>query len=261
MLQTLSCEAPETEIFETLERDGGVIVKDFLNEATINALHADFNPHLEGASWGDADVDEPDDFFGVRTKRLHGLISKSPEMAEIITRLLLVHMAKHFLGVGKRSQDLRISTCELMAIGSSETQQSLHRDFDAWHFAPLPSPRPENLISANIALHDFTSDNGATVVVPGSHKWHEDRRAKPEEMSQALMTRGSALLYSGEVLHGGGQNTTDTVRTGLYVGYIASWLRPTENHLLTNHPSDIFALPEATQRLLNVVPNGFSLIA
>lgn len=261
MLQTLPSNSPEAEIFAALERDGGVIVKDFLSAQEVQSLNNDFAPHLESVPWGEASVDEPDEFFGLHTKRLHGLISRSPHMARVIAHPLLTSMAKHFLETGSRSRDFRISTCELMTIGGSETPQSLHRDFDTWHCAPMASPRPENLISANIALDDFTIDNGATVVVPGSHKWPHERRAGPEDMAQALMTRGSALLYSGEILHGGGRNTTDKPRSGLYVGYVSSWLRPIENQLLTNDPADILALPEATQRMLDVVPNGFSLLA
>lgn len=261
MLKTIHVDAPQTDILNALEEDGGVIVSGILQEHIIEELKRDFAPHLDEAEWGDSDSAEPNEFFGVTTKRLHGLISRSKHVEGLVTNPLLHALSKERLGIGERSIDLRISTTELMAIGPGEKRQSLHRDADAWKFAPLPSPRPEILLGANFALDDFTEENGATVVVPGSHKWHEDRRAEPHEMCKAIMSRGSALVYSGEIVHSGGQNLTPNVRCGLYVGFMASWLRPTENHLHSNDPDVIYALPPEVQRLYDVVPSGFSLIA
>ena len=75
------------------------------------------------------------------------------------------------------------------------------------------------------------------------------------------MKKGSALLYSGNVLHSGGENRTDNIRTGLYLGYSISWLRPIENQLVTNNPEDVFSLSKEAQQLLDVVPGGFTVIA
>jgi len=118
-----------------------------------------------------------------------------------------------------------------MVLGHGQVAQMLHRDGDSWgHF---PAPRPEILVSVNVALTDFTQDNGATVVVPGSHKWAPGREAKTSECTKAVMARGSALLYSGNVIHGGGANNTDDIRIGFYCGLLLSWLRPIENQLIT----------------------------
>lgn len=261
MLKTLPRSAPLDEIAATLERDGGLILEGLLDTHQVDGLLEDFEPHLDAADWGDSQSSEPNDFFGLTTKRLHGAVAKSAHVADILASGLLVDLAGLRLGVGTRTQDIRVSTIEVMAIGPGEAKQSFHRDSDAWPFVPLQAPRPEILTSANIALHDFTEENGATYVVPGSHKWPRDRQPQRDEVCQAVMPRGSALLYSGEVIHSGGDNHTEGVRTGLYFGFIASWMRPTENHLQTNGPEALAALPEATQRLLNVVPNGFSLIA
>jgi ectoine hydroxylase-related dioxygenase (phytanoyl-CoA dioxygenase family) len=161
--------------------------------------------------------------------------------------------------VGPNARDLRLSTGELMALGPGETPQMLHRDADSW--LQLPAPRPEILASANVALTPFTEDNGATVVVPGSHRWPRERKAEPEDCVLACMPRGAALLYSGEVLHGGGRNETDALRIGLYVGYLASWLRPIENHLITNGPEVVRAASEPVRRLLDWTADGWTPLA
>jgi ectoine hydroxylase-related dioxygenase (phytanoyl-CoA dioxygenase family) len=135
----------------------------------------------------------------------------------------------------------------------------LHRDADSW--LRLPPPRPEILASANVALTRFTEENGATVVVPGSHRWPRERKAEPAECARACMPRGAALLYSGEVLHGGGRNDTDELRIGLYVGYLASWLRPIENHLITNGLEAVRAAPEPVRKLLDFTAEGWTPLA
>ena len=47
------------------------------------------------------------------------------------------------------------------------------------------------------------------------------------------MTKGSCLLYTGKVYHGGGANQSDDVRVGLNVTYNVGWLRQEENQYLS----------------------------
>ena len=157
-----------------------------------------------------------------------------------------------------RCRKIHFSTGELMALGRGEKDQILHRDADSWLY--YPAPRPDVLVSVNVALTDFTAENGATVVVPGSHRWDPDRKPRPEESTQAIMSRGSALLYSGNVLHGGGANTTDEIRIGLYCGLLLSWLQPLENHLITNGIESLRELPEAVRELCGLSDEGWEVI-
>jgi ectoine hydroxylase-related dioxygenase (phytanoyl-CoA dioxygenase family) len=167
-------------------------------------------------------------------------------------------MCDHFLS--PKSRDYRVSTGELMAIGSGEIAQAVHRDADSWYH--MPSPRPDLLMSANFALTDFTEDNGATVVVPGSHRWQDrSRQPRESERAKATMPRGSVLLYHGDVIHGGGANQTDETRIGLYLGYILSWLRPIENHYVTSGIDAIKAAPERARLMLDYTEDGFTVIA
>ena len=152
-----------------------------------------------------------------------------------------------------------MSTGELMALGGGEKAQVFHRDADSWlHF---PKPRPHLLVSANIALTDFTEHNGATLVAPGSHRWEPDRRPVGDEITMATMPRGSALLYDGEVLHAGGANQTDETRIGLYLGFILGWLHAIENHLITNGEAALRAAPEPVRRLLDFSETGWNVMA
>ncbi|MFT6011486.1 MAG: ectoine hydroxylase-related dioxygenase (phytanoyl-CoA dioxygenase family), partial [Candidatus Azotimanducaceae bacterium] len=203
--------------------------------------------------------------YGQQTKRLHGLFSKSPKMVEVLTNPLLLQVAREMLVSDDRAKDIRLSNTELMVLGQDQPVQVFHTDGSSWHRAQRQEqslgPLNEILISANIALTPFTAINGATRVVPGSHLWSPERKPQPAEICQAIMPKGSALLYSGNVIHSGGANETETTRIGLYLGYVVSWLRPLENYLVTNKPDDIFALAAEAQQLLDVSPGGFTVMA
>ena len=257
-LQRLPHTGERESIWEALAEDGGVVVEGLVEPELIDRLLDEFQPHLDAEPWCNTGPGElSNEFFGLKTKRLHGLLARSPAFAELLQHPLLLEMAA--TRVGPNARDLRLSTGELMALGTGEIPQMLHRDADSW--LGLPPPRPEILASANVALTDFTEHNGATVVVPGSHRWPRERKAEPGECARACMSRGSALLYSGEVLHGGGSNETDELRVGLYVGYLASWLRPIENHLITNGLEAVRAAPEPVRRLLDFTVDGWTPLA
>lgn len=255
-LARFAADAEPTEIASALATDGGAIVEGLLDDALATRLADDFSPHLDAVPWCNTDDGVPNEFHGHQTKRLHGLLSRSPAgFAQVVTHPLLATLCREVLAASCR--DVRVSTGELMHLGPGQPQQVLHRDADSWlHF---PRPRPEILLSANVALTDFTEHNGATVVVPGSHLWDPMRKATPEEEALAVMPRGSALLYTGNVLHGGGANESDGMRTGMYVGFCLSWIRPLENHLVTNGSEAIGAAPPRVQELLGVTESGFEV--
>ena len=111
-----------------------------------------------------------------------------------------------------------------------------------------------------IALVDFTAENGATRVVPGSHHW-PDRQLTPLEQAQqhppdpaliavAEMRAGSAVVYTGGTIHGGGANTSTTPRRGAHLSYCLGWLRTEENNYLSVPPAVAAGLPRAAQELL-----------
>jgi ectoine hydroxylase-related dioxygenase (phytanoyl-CoA dioxygenase family) len=107
------------------------------------------------------------------------------------------------------------------------------------------------------ALSDFTAANGATRVVPGSHRWDAERKPRPEEVTQARMKAGSALFYLGSAIHGGGANTTsDQFRRGMFLGFVVGWLRTEENSFLTVPLEKVRTLPTRVQELLGYKAHG-----
>ena len=94
---------------------------------------------------------------------------------------------------------------------------------------------PDKLLQFNVmvAATDFTETNGATQVVQGSHLWdHGSRTARPEEITQATIKAGSAVLIPGKTLRGNGTNTDGTKRRAILASYALGWLQTQENHFL-----------------------------
>jgi ectoine hydroxylase-related dioxygenase (phytanoyl-CoA dioxygenase family) len=138
-------------------------------------------------------------------------------------------------------------------IAPGETAQALHCDDGVY---PLPRPHKEVIINTMWALDDFTEANGATRVVPGSHKWTDARPNDATPVVQAVMPAGSVMLFVGSVYHGGGANMTDKPRLGTVIEYVAGWLRQQENQVLAVPPDTVRTLEPRLQELIgyNVYP-------
>jgi len=248
------------DILAAVANDGACIALDVLDVELCQRLMSDFNQALGEMRWGEDELGYRNEFYGERTKRLHGLFSKSPRMVDVLTNPLFLELGKRLFIDSKMADDIRLSNAELMVLNQGQVVQAFHADAASWRRVQQAEEH-EILISANCALTEFTATNGATRVVPGSHRWSADREPQDDEITLATMPRGAALIYAGNVLHSGGANHEVEARVGLYLGYIVSWLRPIENQLITNNPADILALPEQAQRLLDVSPGGFTVFA
>jgi ectoine hydroxylase-related dioxygenase (phytanoyl-CoA dioxygenase family) len=227
---------------------GGAILQDLLTEAELaghNQAADDYViQHLQDglADTGSAGYDA---FLGRNTIRLHGLIEKLATSAELIGDPQLFAWASRMLAPVASS--VLLNAAELIQIQPPEPAQLLHRDSDSW---PLPIDEHPVVTNAIIAFDDFTAENGATVVVPGSWQWPMERRAKPAECVQAIMCKGSALLFRGDMIHAGGENSSKKSRRALSISYCAGWLRPVENSYLNVSKETASALPDLVKALL-----------
>lgn len=109
-------------------------------------------------------------------------------------------------------------------------EQRLHCDDEVY---PIPRPHLPLLCNALIALCDFTDENGATRVVPGTHKVAA-QPAEPFPPSKAVeMKAGDALVWNGSLWHTAGANRTTKPRPALTVNYCAGFLRQQINQQLS----------------------------
>jgi len=233
------------EVWQTFERDGGLVVENFLSPDLLDRLSSEVAPLVAQHRAGSTTPGFWTEFHGERTKRVTGLAGRSPAWCELLSDERYGAMADRYLGEG----GYWLNTAQLIAIGPGETPQMLHRDELNWPHAMRDT---EITVTAIFALTDFTEANGATVIAPGSNHWEGAFPEVPDGSTcSAVMPAGSALLYSGKVVHGGGTNTTaDEWRIGLHAGFCCGWLRPEENHQLTVPLDAARTMPERVQYLL-----------
>jgi ectoine hydroxylase-related dioxygenase (phytanoyl-CoA dioxygenase family) len=110
-----------------------------------------------------------------------------------------------------------------------ETEQDVHFDDS---FYRVPRPRRPLGVSAIWAIDEFTSANGATEVLPGSHRWGDEQPSSDAPLVPVEMAAGSVLVFAGTLLHRGGANTTDRPRLAITPQYCEPWCRQQENMIV-----------------------------
>jgi len=187
-------------------------------------------------------------FMGKTTRHLTGVAAKSrtfatdvlchPRLLSVADAILLPSCARYQLNVG-----------HVLDRGPGAEAQLLHRDELVWN--DLPKPHPELQVASVMALVDFTEQNGATRVIPGSHKWELDRVPKEDETVSAVMKAGDAVVYLGSTIHGAGSNTSaDQFRRGMHMSYVLGWLRTEENNYIATPLEAVRDMPRQSQELL-----------
>jgi ectoine hydroxylase-related dioxygenase (phytanoyl-CoA dioxygenase family) len=250
-LARLPASAPPLQIAAALEADGAVIVEDLLDPDLLARFNAELDPLVQGAA--------PEDdtrflnetiawFFGAQTRHVTGVAAKSPIFAtEILPHPVYLGVCDAVLAPSCARYQLNIA--HVLDRGPGSEQQFLHRDEAVW--VHLPTPHPEVQLASVIALVDFTADNGATRVAPGSNHWPDDRPATDADLVPAEMRAGSAVIYLGSTIHAGGANVTTTERRrGMHVSYCLGWLRTEENQYLAAPLDTVRAMPRQSQELL-----------
>lgn len=215
-------------IVAALQRDGAVIVENWISADLADRVAAELRPRFE--RWGKYQFN---DFNGYKTLRINNILKDAPSVADLVEHPQLLEVADAIL----------LPFCLAYRLGSltgieilpGEAEQKLHSDDQIY---PMRIPGVELQISVNWALDDFTTENGGTCLVPGSHRWLEPRLPSEAEIVQAAMPKGSGLVFLGSTLHGGGANRTDRPRMGLVNTYALGWLRQEEN-LYLKIPRDI----------------------
>ncbi len=238
---------------------GGAILRGALTEGDVRQLNTEIDSYLLAhedqaqANTGSALYDQ---FLGHKTLRLHGLVEKIPSSQAIIGRDALIDWAERLTAPVAGS--VQLNAGELIQIQPGEPAQLPHRDTDSWIQMPL-SEAPL-MVNAIFALDDMTLENGATHVAPYSHSWAAGRMPAEDEFARAVMSAGDAVLFRGDVIHGGGANMSSGRRRALSISYCAGWLRPVENSYLNVSHETVRTLPKRLQNLLGyAVHDGTAL--
>jgi ectoine hydroxylase-related dioxygenase (phytanoyl-CoA dioxygenase family) len=237
------------ELAAILGEDGAAIVDRLVEPAMLDRVRRELDPFLEATPFG------PDSFAGRRTKRTGGLIARSETCRDFIVQPLVLGGVDKLLS---HSSGFQLHLTQVISIDPGERAQKIHRD--QWAFAFFPFPKGYE-VSCNTlwAMTDFTEENGATRVIPGSHRFDDRLELDGAETVPAEMEKGSVLLYTGSLYHGAGANRSADTRRGVNITYSVSWLRQEENQYLAV-PLDVArTLPVDLLRLMGYSRGAYAL--
>jgi ectoine hydroxylase-related dioxygenase (phytanoyl-CoA dioxygenase family) len=245
----LPADVDSATLAAALTDQGCAIVEELAPTELCDRVAEELTPWIERTPTGG------DDFSGRATRRTGALLARSPSSVEMIAHPTVLGAVEQVLGQGTARFQLHLT--QAISIGPGSPAQQLHRDQWCFDFHPFP-PNLDVEVSTIWALHDFTLENGATHVVPASHRT-TGMPYTDADTERAVMARGSVVLYLGSTVHGGGANTTDEVRTGINVDYSLAWLRQEENQYLSVPREVAATLPEPVQRLMGYALGAYAL--
>ncbi|MFE3026959.1 phytanoyl-CoA dioxygenase family protein [Nocardia tengchongensis] len=217
-----------------LERDGYVILPDLLSPAELDEIRESVAPLLDRSG--------RNNFEGHATQRVYSVLNKTrscdriadhPRVLALLDRLFMPNYL--------------LSMLQVINIQPGENAQMLHTDDG---FYPLPRPRKPLGAATIWAIDDFTADNGATDVVPGSQLWGDELPDESTPREPVVMRAGSCVFFGGTLWHGGGANRSANSRLALTAQYCEPWLRPQEAFTLSMTRDTVRAVSEDIRRML-----------
>lgn len=225
------------------EDEGYVIFEEVLATEDVARVRAALAPYLE------RDISGRNDFEGLRTNRIYGMLAKSEVFADLIAHPLALAFAETELG-----SSCLLSACLAINLHPGETTQPWHRDDSHIN---IPMPHPAYGVSTFWSIDDTTEDNGATELIPRSHTWatekiegglsgadfarrdmrdiDHDPGARADAV-KAVMPAGSLMVAKGTLWHRGGANRSSATRLIVTPQYCAGWARQLENMIAVVPP-------------------------
>jgi ectoine hydroxylase-related dioxygenase (phytanoyl-CoA dioxygenase family) len=230
-------DAPDA--LPALRELGCVVVENVLSPAEIDALTGAIAELEAGHPLG------RNVFEGQRSHRLYSLIARGRPFEDIAQHPVALEILDATL-----QPNWLLSNCQSIRLYPGETRQPWHTD-DGFYLVPRPRTDPLGM-SSIWALEPFTAVNGATEVVPGSHRWGREHPDDHEQLDvvAAEMAPGSVLWFDAALWHRGGANDSDGTRSCMTLQYCQPWLRPQESQLLIAPPDVARGLPDRVRTMV-----------
>jgi ectoine hydroxylase-related dioxygenase (phytanoyl-CoA dioxygenase family) len=236
--RTLDDDAIE-DYAERVRTDGWTVVEDAIAPDLVDELNEDLL-RLER----ELGIVPADNLFeGFHTTRIYNLLVHGQLYERVPVHPNVLPIVEKVLDPG-----LLISSLSSISIGSDEKAQIIHADDQ---IIDLPKPHPPIICNTMWAITDFTEENGATRLCPGTHR--SDHSPDPRghyDSIPAVMSKGSVLVWVGSLWHGGGANRTDRRRVGVAMNYCAGFLRQQENQQLGIPMETVKHFPRRLQDLV-----------
>lgn len=238
-LERVPNSAPVEQVAAILKEHGHVIIEELATRETMEQLVAELQPHIEATPLGS------NEGFGLKTRRTGRLIERSSTARSLVMHPLVQGVMHKHLG---HAHSIQLGATEMISLEPGAPAQFIHKDEMVFESFPFPDDY-EVYCNSIWAVTDFTEENGATRVVPGSHKV-EPREYQQSDTVPAEMKAGSVMIFSGKLWHGGGTNNSNAVRRALAVTTAVGWVRQEENQYLACSREVARTLPEDLLRYM-----------
>ena len=225
--------------WQQLQEQGYVMMKNLIPAQQCDAIKNELMPLLSPTG--------RNAFEGLKTQRLYATMSKTRICDDLATHpRILALLDRLFM------PNYLLSQMQVINILPGEAAQFMHHDDG---FYPLPRPRAPLGAASIFAIDDFTAENGATNIIPGSHLWGDKTPQDSDAVMPAVMPKGSAIFYGGTFWHCGGANKSADPRLAITAQYCEPWVRQQENYTLGVPRSVVAKLSPQLQSLL-----GYSIL-
>ena len=252
-IQHLPASSGRDAILQALRADGAVIIKGLFSKDQIRRLNGEVQPAIDKLSTGSKQTDEwLQDFHGDKTKRLNGVVGISQTFRGEILESELIHSLCEAIYL-EDAGGYWLNSAQVIDIGPGSKAQPLHRD--QWQFPIFTHcgpDAPEASVNFVVALTEFRAENGATRVIPGSHRWADlNENGTPDMSVPAEMDVGDACFITGKVVHGGGANVTgDETRRAMTLVFQCSYLTPEEAYPFLVEKEVVREMSPRAQRMI-----------
>ncbi|CAB3647061.1 phytanoyl-CoA dioxygenase family protein [Achromobacter aegrifaciens] len=215
----MSTPEPLDERIAAFERDGFVVLPGIIPPEQVSQLQEALIRIEAEHNLGYAQTS----FEGRKTVRINNLLVYDPRFWDVPLQPDVLSLAERLL-----DRELLLSSLCSLTLAPGQGAQPLHEDTQQ---LALPRPRPPLAVNAIWALSDFTAENGATHIVPGSHRYDSSPPYGAQDIDtvQATMKAGSVMLFDSALWHKGGANNSNARRYALSCYYCAGWMRQQEN--------------------------------
>jgi ectoine hydroxylase-related dioxygenase (phytanoyl-CoA dioxygenase family) len=247
----------------SIREAGFVVLPDVIPPDHLDEMRRALGPDLDAELYG------RNDFEGHRTQRVYSLVARAPIFAALVEHPLMLALCDAVL-----EPNYLLTASQAINILPGETPQPFHTDDSFYRIA---RPRDAVSLSFIFAVDAFTTENGATQVVAGSHRWEDpavdrllgdvdfatvpsaERTPRPKgalpawfqsDVTDVEMPAGAAIAFLGTLVHRGGENRTDRPRLALSNQYCQPWARQQENYCLSIPREQARAMSPCVQELL-----------
>jgi ectoine hydroxylase-related dioxygenase (phytanoyl-CoA dioxygenase family) len=234
-----------------IQERGYTVIDDFLSAPVLAEVRRCLAYYIGSHSGRNS-------FEGMRTERVYTLVARARVFWDIVLDARILALCDRFL-----LPNYLLTASQAINIGPGEAAQAFHSD-DSFH--QLPRPRAMISLSTIVAVDAFTEHNGATRVLPESHRWSDEQlrdlgtaggppdpgfEARHKRLAiDATMPAGACIVFSGMLVHGGGANRSAAPRLAFSNQYCQPWARPQENFLLGVPVEVAREMPVRLQELL-----------